>query len=178
MTSQLLDDPLFHQGYRFSRNGDVLRVEILTEPGGGVLAEHVHPKLEERYEVLEGEVTFRVDRKPRRASPGERLVVPPGVRHSFENTGEEIAHLVVEADPALELRESIEAGVKLAETVKLTASGNPRGLRALIEAAALANRYRETVVLSSPPPAMQRLLFPLLARFAASNREPAPAGAR
>jgi hypothetical protein len=68
--------------------------------------------------------------------------------------------------------------VKLAETVKLTASGKPRGLRALIEAAALANRYRENVVLSSPPPAMQRLLFPLLARFAASNRERAPVGAR
>jgi hypothetical protein len=53
--------------------------------------------------------------------------------------------------------------------VKLTASGKPRGMRALVEAAALANRYRETVVLSSPPPAMQRLLFPLLARFAASR---------
>jgi mannose-6-phosphate isomerase-like protein (cupin superfamily) len=178
MTGQLLDDPLFHQRYGFSRDGDVLRVEIWTEPGGGVLAEHMHPKLEERYEVLDGEVTFRVDRKLRRAGPGERLVVPPGARHSFENTGEGVAHLVVEADPALELRESIEAGVKLAETVKLTASGKPRGLRALVEAAALARRYRETVVLSSPPPAMQRLLFPLLGRFASSNREPAPVGAR
>jgi hypothetical protein len=151
----------------------VLRVEIWTEPGGGVLAEHVHPKLEERYEVLEGEVTFRVDRKPRRAGRGERLVVPAGARHSFENTGQEIAHLVVEAEPALELRESIEHGVALARNQKFTASGKPRGLRALIEAAALAHRYRETVILSSPPPAAQRLLFPLLARFAAGNRAPA-----
>ena len=177
MTSDLVDDPFFRQRYGFSRGGDVLRVEIWTQPGGGVLAEHVHPKLEERYEIVQGEVTFRVDRKPRRAGPGEQLVVPAGVRHSFENTGRGIAHLVVEADPALELRESIEGGVKLGETVELTASGKPRGLRALVEAAALAHRYRETVILSSPPPALQRLLFPLLARFAARNREPAPARA-
>jgi quercetin dioxygenase-like cupin family protein len=175
--SKLIADPLFRQRYGFSRHGNVLRVEIWTDPGGGVLAEHVHPKLEERYEVLEGEVTFRVERKPRRAGRGERLVVPAGVRHSFQNTGAGIAHLVVEVEPALELRESIEDGVKLGETGKLTASGRPRGLRGLIAAAAVAHRYRETVVLSSPPPVVQRLIFPLLARFAASNREPGPARA-
>jgi quercetin dioxygenase-like cupin family protein len=174
MTSELINDPLFRQRYGFSREGEVLRVEIWTEPGGGVLAEHVHPKLEERYQVLEGEVTFRMDRKQRRAGPGERLVVPAGVRHSFQNTGEGIAHLLVEADPALQLRESIEDGVRLGETGKLTAGGKPRGLRGLIEAAALAHRYRETVVLSSPPRVLQRLLFPLLARFAETTSEPAP----
>jgi quercetin dioxygenase-like cupin family protein len=177
MTSELLDDPLFRQRYGFTRDGDVLRVEIWTEPGGGVLAEHVHPKLEERYDVVEGEVTFRLDRKLRLAGPGERLVVPPGVRHSFQNTGDGIAHLVVEADPALQLRESIEDGVRLGETGKLTAGGKPRGMRGLIEAAAVAHRYRATVVLSSPPRFMQRLLFPLLARLAASNREATPARA-
>jgi hypothetical protein len=41
--------------------------------------------------------------------------------------------------------------------------------------AALAHRYRETVILSSPPPLVQRLVFPLLARFASSNREHSPA---
>jgi quercetin dioxygenase-like cupin family protein len=170
----MLADPLFRQRYGFSRNGNVLRIEIWTEPGGGVLAEHVHPKLEERYEVLEGEVTVRLDGKPRRAGAGERLVVPAGVRHSFQNTGEGTAHLMVEAEPALQLRESIEDGVRLGQSGRLTAGGKPRGMRGLIEAAALAHRYRETVVLSSPPPAMQRLLFPLLARFATSDREPAP----
>jgi mannose-6-phosphate isomerase-like protein (cupin superfamily) len=174
MTSQLIDDPLFHQRYGFSRDGDVLRVEIWTEPGGGVLAEHVHPGLEERYQVLEGEVSFRLDGKQGQARAGERLVVPAGVRHSFENTGERTAHLVVEAEPALELRESIEEGVRLGRAGMLTASGGPRGLRGLIEAAALAYRYRETVVLSSPPPALQRLLFPLLARFAQRTPEAEP----
>ena len=170
-----IDDPLFRQRYRFSRHGEVLRVEIWTKPGGGVLAEHVHPQLEERYELVEGEVTFKVDGERQQAGPGERLVVAPGVRHSFENTGTETAHLVVEADPALQLRESIEEGAALARAESFTESGKPRSVRALVEGAALARRYRETVVLSSPPPAVQRLLFPLLARFASRNPEPAAA---
>jgi mannose-6-phosphate isomerase-like protein (cupin superfamily) len=165
MTSKPIEDPLFHQRYRFRRDGDVLRIEIQTEPGGGVLAEHVHPRLEERYEVLGGEVTFRVDGKPVVAGPGKKLVVPPGVRHSFENTGAETSHVEVEAEPALRLRESIEEGAWLMQAERFSADGQPRSLRALIEAAALAHRYRETVVLSSPPPFVQRLLFPPLARF-------------
>jgi mannose-6-phosphate isomerase-like protein (cupin superfamily) len=176
--SEIVKDPRFRSEYRFSRDGDVLRVEIWAEPGGGVLADHVHPRLEERYEVLEGEVTFYVDRKPRRAGAGQRLVVPVGVRHSFENTGTEVAHLVAEADPALALRESIQDGAVLTQTEKFSADGKPRSLRALVEAAALSARYRETVVLSSPPPLVQRVLFPLLARFAARKPEPAPARAR
>jgi quercetin dioxygenase-like cupin family protein len=169
MQSAIVEDPLFRQRYRFSHRGDVLRVEIWTDPGGGVLAEHVHPALEERYEILEGEVTFHVDGKPHRAGAGERLVVAPGVRHSFQNTGEQPVHLVVEADPALRLRESIEDGAALMRAESFSESGAPRSVRALIEAAAVAQRYRDTVVLSSPPAAIQRLLFPLLARFAARS---------
>jgi hypothetical protein len=33
-------------------------------------------------------VTFRLDRQPRCAGPGERPVAPAGTHHSFENTGE------------------------------------------------------------------------------------------
>jgi quercetin dioxygenase-like cupin family protein len=170
MQSMIVEDPVFRQRYRFSTSGKALRVEIWTDPGGGVRAEHVHPALEERYEILEGEVTFQVDGNPHRAGAGERLVVAPGVRHSFENTGEQPAHLVVEAEPALRLRESIEDGAALMRAESFSESGTPRSLRALIEAAALAQRYRDTVVLSSPPAAIQRLLFPLLARFASPRR--------
>jgi mannose-6-phosphate isomerase-like protein (cupin superfamily) len=166
MDTEFVEDPLFRQRYRFRRDGDVLCIEIRTDPGGGVLADHVHPHLEERYEVLEGEVTFRVDREPVVAGPGTKIVGPAGVRHSFQNTGADTAHLEVEADPPLHLRESIEAGAALARAERFTADGRPKSLRAMIEGAALARRYRETVVLSSPPSVVQRLLFPLLARFA------------
>jgi mannose-6-phosphate isomerase-like protein (cupin superfamily) len=173
--SEFVEDPLFRQRYRFSGDGDVLGIEIITEPGGGVVADHVHPQLEERYEVQKGEVTFRVDGEPVVAGPGAKLLVAAGVRHSFQNTGTETAHLSVEAEPALRLRESIEEGAALARAEKFTATGRPRSLRALIEGAALARRYRETVILSSPPRAVQRVLFPLLAGFASNHRERSPA---
>lgn len=40
MAGQWIDDRHFRQRYGFSRDDDVLRVEIWAEPGGGVLAEH------------------------------------------------------------------------------------------------------------------------------------------
>jgi quercetin dioxygenase-like cupin family protein len=166
MEATRVDDPLFKQSYEFSRDGETLRIEMWTEPGGGVRAEHVHPVLEERYHVLEGEVTLNIDGESKRLGPGERAVVPPGVRHSFENTGERAAHLVAEAEPAQQLRESIEEGARLGRTERFSDSGSPRSFRALVEAAALAERYRDTVVLTSPPRFVQRILFPLLSRFA------------
>jgi mannose-6-phosphate isomerase-like protein (cupin superfamily) len=168
MEAKKVDDPLFKQSYGFSRRGETLRIEMWTDPGGGVRAEHIHPALEEHYEVLEGEITINLDGESRRLGVGERAVVPPGVRHSFENTGDRPAHLVAEAEPAQELRESIEDGARLARTERFSATGLPQSIRALVEAAALAERYRETVVLTSPPRFLQRILFPPLARFARS----------
>jgi mannose-6-phosphate isomerase-like protein (cupin superfamily) len=168
MEAKKVDDPLFKQSYGFSRRGETLRIEMWTDPGGGVRAEHIHPALEEHYEVLEGEITINLDGESRRLGVGERAVVPPGVRHSFENTGDRPAHLVAEAEPAQELRESIEDGARLARTERFSATGLPQSIRALVEAAALAERYRETVVLTSPPRLLQRILFPPLARFARS----------
>ena len=39
----------------------MLRIDIWSDPGGGVRVEHLHPTLEERYEVLEGELTVHID---------------------------------------------------------------------------------------------------------------------
>jgi mannose-6-phosphate isomerase-like protein (cupin superfamily) len=166
MEAARIDDPLFKQSYEFSCEGETLRIEMRTTPGGGVRAEHVHPVLEERYEVLEGEITINLDGRSKRLGQGERAIVPAGVRHSFENTGEGVAHVVAEAEPAQELRESIEEGARLARNERFSDSGSPQSWRALVEAAALAERYRETVVLTSPPRFVQRILFPLLALFA------------
>lgn len=67
------------------------------------------------------------------------------MRHSFENSGKETAH----RGAALRLQESIEDGAALAAAEKLSDSGAPKSLRALVEGAALAQRYRETVVVSA-----------------------------
>ena len=158
----LVEDPLFHQRYRFSRDGDTQRVEIWSDPGGGVTVEHLHPHFEERFEVYEGEVTFKVDGEEQKLGPGGRLAAAPGVSHSFENRGSGQAHLAAEVDTDLPLLKSIEEAAAMAQAGKFTSGGLPRGPSALLEAAEFAHRYRETTVLTSPPAFVQRILFPPL----------------
>jgi quercetin dioxygenase-like cupin family protein len=76
---ETIEDPVVRQRYRLTHEGDVLRHEIEAYPGADV-PEHYHPSLEERFEVLEGQLTFWVDGEARRVGPGDRLVAPAGFR--------------------------------------------------------------------------------------------------
>jgi mannose-6-phosphate isomerase-like protein (cupin superfamily) len=174
MSSELVEDPVLRQRYRFARDGDILRVDVWAEPGSAV-PDHFHPRLEERWEVVEGTVTFRVDGDERPAGPGDRLVAPAGVRHSFENTGSQPAYLLVEVEPPLMLQEFLEEGAALNRTGGFTERGIPKGLRPLLQGADFTQRYRDTTVLTFPPPAVQRILFTPLARLARRRNRKAAA---
>jgi quercetin dioxygenase-like cupin family protein len=165
MASELVEDPVLRQRYRFSREGPVLRVEVWAEPGSSV-PDHFHPQVEERWEVVEGEVTFSVAGDERRAGPGDKLVARAGIRHSFKNTGSEPAYLHVEVEPPAMLQEFLEEAAELNRTGGFTERGIPKSPRALVQAADFTQRYRDTAVLTFPPPAIQRVLFPTLARVA------------
>jgi mannose-6-phosphate isomerase-like protein (cupin superfamily) len=170
MHEELVEDPVLRQRYRFSRDADLLRVELWAEPGSRV-PEHFHPALEERWEVLDGEVTFSVDGRSRRAGPGERLTAPAGVRHAFENTGGGVAHMIAEVDPALEMQEVLELGAALNRTGGFTRRGIPKNPRAALQGAEFLERYRDSVVFTSfPPPIVQRLLLYPLARLERRRR--------
>src|SRR2546421_12186840 len=134
MSSELVEDPVLRQRYRFARDGDILRVDVWAEPGSAV-PDHFHPRLEERWEVVEGKVTFRVDGDERPAGPGDRLVASAGLRPSFENTGSEPAYLRVEGEPPLMLQEFLEEGAALNRTGGVTQRGDPQGPPALLPAA-------------------------------------------
>jgi hypothetical protein len=127
-----------------------------------VTVEHLHPHFEERFEVYEGEITFTVDGEEQTVGPGGKLAAEAGARHSYLNTGAGQAHLAAEAEPALDLQQSIEEAAAMAREGKFTSSGRPKP-GAILEAAEFAHRYRETTVLLSPPPFLQRILFPPMA---------------
>jgi hypothetical protein len=131
---------------------------------------HFHPRQEERFEVLAGDVQFRVEGRPRRATRGDRLVVPPGVRHSFKNTGGSEARLAVEVEPALELQAFLEEAAALARAGKYTRRGIPKGLGAALELAELVERYREVTVMAFPPPPLHGVLVSPLARLERRRR--------
>ena len=148
--TRLIDDPVLKQRYRFERRGDVVRVEAWVDPRGGVTP-HRHPRMEERFEVRAGEITFTLGRRKLRARAGESVVVPAGTRHAYRNTGAVEAHLVADAEPGLELQEFLEAVAELSLARRINRFGMPTGPRAAVEAAVVAARYRETVELDFPP---------------------------
>jgi quercetin dioxygenase-like cupin family protein len=158
--TRLIEDPVLKQRYRFTRAGDVLTVEASVDPGGGVTP-HVHPAMEERFKVLEGEIEFLVGRKWVRL---DEVDVPAGTRHAYRNVSGTTAHFVTEATPPLELEEFLTEIAALAQAGRFTRRGLPTSLRAVPELAAVAQRYRETVELETP----LRPFIPLLARFGSS----------
>jgi mannose-6-phosphate isomerase-like protein (cupin superfamily) len=84
-----------------SDDGDLLVMDVRwTRPGHRAL-EHVHPRMEERWEVLEGRAAFRVDGVEVEGGPGTVVVAPPGRRHLAWNPTDEPVRLRIEMRPAL-----------------------------------------------------------------------------
>ncbi|MGI8802229.1 MAG: cupin domain-containing protein [Solirubrobacteraceae bacterium] len=164
-----VEDPTLRQHYRFQRSGGALRVEMRVDPGGGVTP-HIHPSMEERFEVLSGRPEFLAGRRWRSAEPGDTVVVPVGVRHAFRNRGDEVAHIVCHATPPQSLQAFLEDAAGLGRARALTARGIPRSLDAALQGAVMAHHHRAMVVLlfpPMPPPPLQRLILPVLARLGA-----------
>jgi quercetin dioxygenase-like cupin family protein len=156
----VIEDPVLRLRYVFRRSSpEVLQIELWIEPGGGVTP-HVHPRMRERFEVLEGRPEFLAGRRWQAAGPGEEVVVDSGVRHAFRNRGDAVAHVMCEATPPLTLQEFLTDAAAMARAGKFIRPGIPRP-SGVVPAAMLIKRHRDMVVLSNPPPFLQPLLFPL-----------------
>jgi quercetin dioxygenase-like cupin family protein len=128
-------------------------VETFVEPDGAVAAAHVHPSQEELFEVLAGELEFRLGKRKLVAKPGDRVLVPAGTPHRFRNVGDETAHFVCEVTPALGFEQLIETMFSLAEDGKVNKKGMPSPLRLAV----IARHHFGDVRLPFPPAWLQRL---------------------
>ena len=70
--------------------------------------EHIHPAMEERWEVIAGKVRFEIGGATKTVGPGDTIVAPPGTPHSARNVGPEPAHLRIQMRPALRWQEFVE----------------------------------------------------------------------
>lgn len=66
-------------------NGSLMVFEITVPAGCHVPPAHYHVEVEEVVVGLEGVLTFTAGGETRELRPGERVVVPRGVEHRFEN---------------------------------------------------------------------------------------------
>jgi quercetin dioxygenase-like cupin family protein len=165
-TAEKVHDPIHRVAYSFRRDGESLWVETWLEDGGH-LPEHFHPSLEERWETLEGVVRVKLDGTWRDLVPADGpVLVARNVRHELKNTSGRQAHLRTLVTPAGHLEEFLTESARAAREGLYTARNLPTSWRGALWIADFAQRFRDETVVCSPPPALQRVVLPLVARFA------------
>jgi quercetin dioxygenase-like cupin family protein len=165
-SAERIHDPIHRVSYSFTREGENLWVHTWLQDGGH-LPEHFHPSLEERWEALEGRVRLKLDGAWRDLVPEDGpAVVAPNVRHELKNTSGEEARLRTEVIPGGRLEEFLIESARGAREGLYNARNLPTSWRGAVWIADLAQRFRDETVMTSPPPAVQRVVLPLVARFA------------
>ena len=124
--------------------------------------EHFHPNHQERFEVVEGTFVFTVDGEDLRRGPEEEVTIPPGTTHTFQNETTQFGVFVAELRPSSAVDEVIATLAGLAHDGKLSDSGRPGFLQAVLMGAELVDH----TVFTAPPPAVQRLFTTVLGPFA------------
>ena len=161
---QVLENPASGERITFRRTaaqtgGRLVTIDLELPEGrrvpGGL---HIHPLQEERFEVLEGTMGFRMRRQRVIARAGEVVVVPPRVPHDFANVGDGTALVRVDIRPALRMEQLFETAVALAEDGRTMMKGIPRPL----DLALFTREFEQEVQAAFPPLWLQRLaLAPL-----------------
>ena len=160
----MIRDPVHRARYAFEPDGDNVFVDTWLEPGGA-LPPHLHPRQEERWSVLEGEVRFQLgkDKRVLRPADGE-VIVAPGTVHGLESTSNVEAHLRCHAIPALGLQSFLQDSAAAAQEGLFMKGGIPKSLRGARWAARFLKQHREDVVMTFPPRFVQSALIGLLGR--------------
>jgi quercetin dioxygenase-like cupin family protein len=153
----IIENPVTGERIEFVRTaretgGELVEIEVTVQPNGFVAAAHVHPKQDERFVILEGEVEFRLDKQTIVAQPGDVVLVAAGTAHRFRNAGETPARFRTEVRPALQFERLIETMFSLAADGKTNRKGMPNPLRLAV----IARAHFDDVRLPFPPVWMQR----------------------
>lgn len=139
--------------------GEVLEYELEFVPRGFAVRDHLHPRQEERHEVLEGTLGIVVAGRERRLGVGDVEGVPTATRHRIFATQDAPLRARFALRPALESEVLLETLFGLARDGKVDDQGNPSAL----QLAVIFSEFAELGRPPQPPPAVQRALFAPLA---------------
>ena len=152
-----------------STDGRLVRAEFWVRPGGGVPGMHVHPRAEERFEILGGRMRLRAAGETLLLGPGDQHAVRPGSPHAWTNDGDEELHFFVEVSPAGRFEDVVEAAFSLGRSAHAAGRARP----GLLDLALTFAAFRDDVVVTSPPAWLQPLAFGVLVPLARlSGRRP------
>ena len=163
-TGDVIENPVTGETMRFvltgaETAGELLRIDMGVRPGGFVAAEHVHPRQEERFQIASGQITLRVFGQDRVYSAGEHITIPPGTPHAWWNSGDDELRVLLEFSPAGRFAEFITTFFALAQAGKTTKGGIPMNP---LQLAVTFAEYRDVIYGTTPPWAVQQVLFALL----------------
>ena len=140
-------------------NGEFVRCRTRVAPGRPAPPEHSHPRQEERFTVEQGRFGYILGDRQFESGPGDVVVVPPGINHTFWNAGTDDLSVLGEVRPALRFEDFVETIHVLIRDGRLQPGGrrpNPLLL------AVVARAYRREWRLTKLSPAA-RAALPLLA---------------
>jgi quercetin dioxygenase-like cupin family protein len=147
--------------------GRFFEFEFVAPPGWTV-AGHIHPRQEERTEMLEGALDGVVAGEGFTLDPGDFRVVPLGVAHAWKNSSEENeARFSVKFTPALNMESGFETTWGLARDGKVTKAGVPKNFLQLV---VLASEHKDEAYVSSAPTVLQKALLGALGLLAPLGR--------
>ena len=107
--SETLVNPATGERVTFvSEAPELLVMETVWPRPGRRAPQHVHPEMQERWEVLEGRAAFRIGGEETEVGPGGAVVAPAGVPHVAWNPTDAPARLRIEMRPALRWRAFVE----------------------------------------------------------------------
>ena len=140
-------------------DGALLQGDLFALPQASPAATHVHPRQEERFEVMAGTLKLSIDGVEKTVGPGDVAVVPRGTPHTWRNIGDDEAHLAVDFRPALRTEMFFETFFGLAADGKTNRNGMPNPL----QLATIITEFSDEIRLATPPFLVQRILFVPLA---------------
>jgi quercetin dioxygenase-like cupin family protein len=140
-------------------DGELVVIDTAVAPGGFVAAEHLHPYQSERFEILSGEVEFKLGGEVVVAKPGDVVIVEPGTSHQFRNLGNEEIRFRTEVRPALSFETFLQTMFGLASEGKTNKKGMPNPFRLAV----IMDEHFDLVRLPFPPAWVQRMGLALAA---------------
>lgn len=138
------------------------RAEMTALVGARVLGEHRHPGSVERFTVLEGELTMRLDGKTSLLREGESAEIRAGQWHDWWNAADRDARVLVEVEPGARFAHMLETLFGLAQLGHVDAKGVPN----LLQLSLIGREFSDTVQFRRPPPPVQRVVFGAVAPIA------------
>ena len=134
-------------------DGEVVVIDTTVAPDGFVAAEHIHPYQSERFEILLGEVEFKLGKEIVVTKPGDVVMVEPGTPHRFRNLSDkEEIRFRTEVRPALSFETFLQTMYGLASDGKTNKKGFPNPFRLAV----IMKEQFDLVRLPFPPAWVQR----------------------